>query len=327
MKKAIWFSWESHRRNRELSKALGVTLHEFPEIDEIKNPFLKYALGLLKTIRILFKTHPRLIYAQNPSLVLSFFVVTLRKILNYKVIIDAHNVGLFPKEGKSELLNHLSRFVQRHADLVIVSNPGLQPVVKSNGGTSFVLPDKIPDFQPNSKKRLDGPFNIFFICSFSEDEPYVEVIKAASLLKKDVHIYISGNYQKAGLIPSELPGNITLTGYLSEENYIHFLNSVDATIDLTTRENCLVCGAYESVAAGKPVILSDTKALKNYFNQGAIFSENKGDELARAIVQLISQHQKLSENILSLKNARITEWNYLKEELMVIQNQLIKKPE
>ena len=324
MKKAIWFSWENHRRNREVSKALGVTLYEFPEIDGINNPFKKYILGLFKTIRILLKIRPKLIFAQNPSLILSLFVVTLRKIFNYRVIIDAHNVGLFPKEGKCGLLNRLSRFVQRHADLVIVSNPGLQPVVKSNGGKSFVLPDKIPDIQPNSKLPLDGSFKILFICSFAKDEPYLEVIEAARLVGKDVRIYVSGNYRKAVLIPSELPENITLTGYLSEENYIHFLNSVDATIDLTTRENCLVCGAYESVAAGKPVILSDTSALKNYFNQGAIFSENTGPALARAIVQLISQHQKLYESISSLKSIRLAEWNNIKEELIVIQNQMMK---
>lgn len=299
-------------------------MHEFPEIDEIKNPLLKYPLGLFKTIRILLKNKPKLIYAQNPSLILSFFVVSIRKIFNYKVIIDAHNVGLFPMEGKSGLLYRLSRFIQRSADLVIVSNPGLQLEVESNGGRSFVLPDKIPDFQPNSPQKLEGKFNILFICSFAEDEPYLEVIEAARLVGKNVVIYVSGNYKKANLKPSELPENIILTGFLSEKNYIHYLNSVDATIDLTTRENCLVCGAYESVAAGKPVILSDTKALKNYFNQGAIFSENTGPALARAIGQLISQHQKLSENILNLKNARIAEWNDLKEELIVIQNQIMK---
>ena len=236
-KNIVWFSWENHRRNRELSKALGITLYEFSEIDEIKNPLKKYPLGLFKTSLTLLKVRPKLIFAQNPSLILSFFVVALRKIFNYRVIVDAHNVGLFPKEGNSRFLNRISRFIQRQADLIIISNPGLQPVVESNGGKSFVLPDKIPEFQPNSKKRLVGSFNIFFICSFAEDEPYMEVIKAAGLLEEDVHIYISGNYQKAGLIPSELPANVTLTGYLSEGNYIHFLNSVDATIDLTSREN------------------------------------------------------------------------------------------
>ena len=59
-----------------------------------------------------------------------------------------------------------------------------------------------------------------------------------------------------------------------KDEYVSMLYSVDATIDLTNRENCLVCGAYESVAAGKPMILSKTQALMEYFNKGAVYVEH-----------------------------------------------------
>jgi hypothetical protein len=48
------------------------------------------------------------------------------------------------------------------------------------------------------------------------------------------------------------------------------MRSVDATIVLSERENCLLCGAYETVASEKPMILSNKEALRNYFDKGAI---------------------------------------------------------
>ena len=69
------------------------------------------------------------------------------------------------------------------------------------------------------------------------------------------------------------------------------MNSVDATIDLTTRENCLVCGAYESLAAGKPMILSKTRALMNYFSQAAVYVEHTAEDLERGIHEALKQER------------------------------------
>jgi hypothetical protein len=83
---------------------------------------------------------------------------------------------------------------------------------------------------------------------------------------------------------------------------------VDATIDLTTREHCLVCGAYESVAVEKPMILSNTKALKDYFNRGAIYTEHTTESMRKAILEVVKKKTALAAQIKELKTTRRREW-------------------
>jgi hypothetical protein len=60
-------------------------------------------------------------------------------------------------------------------------------------GGSPSLPDRIRSSRISSgKPNLRGRFKVFFICTFADDEPFLEVIGAGKLLKNTV-IYISGN--------------------------------------------------------------------------------------------------------------------------------------
>ena len=68
-------------------------------------------------------------------------------------------------------------------------------------------------------------------------------------------------------------------------------------MDLTTRENCLVCGAYEAMAAKKPVVLSDTTALREYFHKGAVFSGNHSVALAKSITDTLSDIESLNQQV------------------------------
>jgi glycosyltransferase involved in cell wall biosynthesis len=222
--------------------------------------------------------------------------------------VDAHNAGIFPLEGRSRILGLLSIIVQRTADMTIVSNDALAFHVRRMGGRPFVLPDPIPDFPKSPAKKLAGKFNILFICTFASDEPYDEVLAAARLLGNDVHIYVTGSFRNKGIDISSLPLNLTLTGYIPENEYVQMLQSVDGTIDLTTRDNCLVCGAYESIAAGKPMILSRTPALKSYFNKGTLFTDNTAGDICRCIENLLKKKDQLAKDIVELKHQLRREW-------------------
>ncbi len=308
MDKRIWITWENQRRNRELSRALNAGFYELKEIDRIKNPVKKYALGILKTIRVLLMEQPSLVFCQNPSLILSAFLTTIRKFGRFKVVVDAHNAGLFPMEGRSYLLGILSRYIQRNADLVLVTNQGLQEHVEKNGGRAFILPDKIPAIPMRPPRKLSGGFNLLFICSYGQDEPYEQVFEAARRLGMKVHVYVTGNHSKKNIDPSSVPENVTLLGYVSENEYVEMLYSVDATIDLTTRENCLVCGAYEAVAVGKPQILSDTNALRGYFRKGAVYTAHTTQAIADSIIELVSEKDRLKKEAMELKPLLQDEW-------------------
>lgn len=324
--KRIWITWESQRRNVELSNALNAKLYQLDKIDRINNLAKKYLLGLYHTAKILVRERPRITFCQNPSLVLSLFLVIIKLVFRTWVGVDAHNAGIFPAEGKLKVLNWIAVIIQRLADLVIVSNDGLKKIVEKNGGKAFVLPDKIPEIPKVTPKQLKGSHNILFISSFASDEPYKNVIGASIDVLPEIVIYVTGNYEEYIDTRLVAPSNLIFTGFLPESQYIEMLNSVDATIDLTTRENCLVCGAYESIAVEKPMILSDTKALRDYFNMGAIYTDNSKESIAQAIHSLVREKDRLTEQVKKLKRLREKEWKETKPTLeCLIQKEVLKR--
>jgi glycosyltransferase involved in cell wall biosynthesis len=100
------------------------------------------------------------------------------------------------------------------------------------------------------------------------------------LVSEGTRIYISG---KGPLEQRQVPSNVVLTGYLPRKQYEDLLHSITAVIVLTTAEDNLVCGGYEAVAAGKPLILSDTRALRELFGRGAVFTRNQAEAIAKAM--------------------------------------------
>lgn len=300
MAERIWLTWEIQRRNRSLSAKLNATLYE---ITANGPRWKRYPSLILRTLRILFKTKPSFVFSQNPSLLLAALVVSYGKINNSTVIVDAHNAGIFPLEGKNTLLNKIAKIVNSHSDKVIVSNTSLKRFINKNNDDVFAIPDPIPIISKHSEYPFtQDKFNLVFICSWAADEPYKEVLTIAEKLSDIVNIYITGNSKnKEKSITSSLPENITLTGFLSDHRYEDLLVACDAIMVLTTRDNCLVCGAYEGVSVEKPMILSDTKALVEYFNKGCIYTDNSGLDIEYRIRELINNYNKLALDIKSLK--------------------------
>lgn len=86
------------------------------------------------------------------------------------------------------------------------------------------------------------------------------------------------------------------------------LSSCDPVMDLTLMEDCLVCGAYEAVSVGKPLILSDTSALRRHFRKGAVYTLNMAGAIAEAINQVIVYRDRLVREVNSLKDELEPEW-------------------
>jgi glycosyltransferase involved in cell wall biosynthesis len=77
---------------------------------------------------------------------------------------------------------------------------------------------------------------------------------------------------------------------------------------LTTADDNLVCGGYEAVAAGKPLILSDTHALRALFRRGAVFTNNESAAIARAINTALRRADALRSEIKELSREMQVDW-------------------
>lgn len=310
----VWITWEIQRRNRSLSRALGASLSELVFRG---GRLLRYPVLICRTASVISRSRPSILFVQNPSMVLALFAVCTRRLFGSPVVVDAHNAGVFPFEGRRPWAQRITRHILRKADLTIVTNASLAAHVEAAGGRPFALPDPLPDIPEVRKPApLKGRRNVLFICTWAADEPYLEVLKAAALLPPDVFVYITGNPKGREKGFTHLLGpNVVLTGFLPEEDYLGLFQAADAVVDLTTREDCLVCGAYEAVSMEKPMVLSGTRALRGYFSGGAVFTDNSAEDLAARIMEAVDGAEALKDGARGLKQRLEDEWDRTRRRL------------
>jgi glycosyltransferase involved in cell wall biosynthesis len=308
MAKRVWITWEKQRRNRTLSTALDCRLFEF---NLPYGRIWRYPMALSLTVATLVKERPTMLFVQNPSIVLAAFAVAYGWLVGLRVGVDTHNAGATPRNHQGLLERVVAGFIRRRAYLTIVSNQLLADLLRPDvKGKVAVVPDPMPCLQRGIAHRaLRGRHNVLFVCSWANDEPYVEVIKAAALLDEDTYIYVTGKSRgKDKTFGGMVPPNVVFTGYLPDEDYVAMLFACDVVVDLTTREGCLVCGGYEAVAAERPVILSDTVALRSYFARGALFTNNTYPDIAERIHDAIARSEDLVAEVRALKQDLIRRW-------------------
>ncbi|MCC7257255.1 MAG: hypothetical protein IT486_02680 [Gammaproteobacteria bacterium] len=301
---AVWLTWQAHTRNRSMAAALGV---EIVEIIHGGNRLWRYARSAFDTVQVLFRGKLATVFFQNPSLVLSLLCVLLKPLHGRRLVMDAHNAALFPMEGRSRLLNSLAKFAFRHVDLCIVTNSGMADYVRAHGGRPFRMPDPLPlgafaGLQRHSGEA--GRLTALFVCTFAPDEPFREVIEAAGAFGDRLTVLVTGR-DRGRVAAEDLPPNVRLTGFLPWPEYFGLLFSADFVIDLTRREDCLVCGAYEAVAAGRPMILSDTAVTREVFHGGAVYSGNSTESVTNAIRAMIDELPQQALAVRSLRESML----------------------
>lgn len=298
---SLWITWERQPRNISMARLLGVQLCE---IIINKPRLIKYPFLIFKTLTLLAVYRPRFVFVQNPSIVLSFLVTSIGNFFPMCVVVDAHNAGVYPLEGKSKLLNFFANKIISMANFVIVSNKNLAKYVDSLAGNALVFPDPLPSY-PFYRSEFNAKENYDFllICTWADDEPYQEVIQAFSELGQSFNLKVTGKYSKkiSEAMHKSLPENIQLLGFISEIEYQKQLYLADFTIDLTLRNDCLVCGAYESIAMGVPGVISDSSVNRSVFYNGFVFSKNDIENIKKSVLLCVEQGDFLYEKIKIMK--------------------------
>jgi len=303
----VWITWERHRRTRELAKAFGL---ELVEMEAAGSRLFRYFPLMFWTVGCLVRRRPRVLFVQCPSIVLGCWAVLLKRLFRYRLIADLHNEAVVPFNYGTRAYRAVLRWIWRSTDLNLVTNHALEEIVRREGA-AFVLPDRVPaldvgDDPPPS--AAEGTSSVVFVCTYAADEPFVEVIEAAALLPSNVIVHVTGDTQRAGA-RFDLPPNVVLTGFLPDGEYETLLRRADVIIDLTEMDHCLLCGAYEAVALSKPLVTSDTQALRDYFSRGTIYTRHSPDELAAAILAALNTRERLSSEMQELKRHLRDAWD------------------
>lgn len=297
----VWVTWERQRRNSSLASALGARLFEF---DFHGSRPARYLRAIPATVWTIARMRPRVLIVQNPSMVLALLGVALSRLARFRLIVDAHNAGLQPDGDAGRLRRFLASFIARRAHVTIVTNPALKRVVGGYGGRAFVLPDGVPLLPPGRVPEDDsGRRRVLVVCSYSPDEPYEAILRATSTLDPETAVFVTGRMPA----PAErhlremASAQVVFTGFLPEDDYVGQLRACDVVVDLTSRDACLVCGAYEATAAGKPMVLSDSLANRSYFDRGAVYTAASPAAIAAAIRQAIDSRERLTAEVRCLE--------------------------
>jgi glycosyltransferase involved in cell wall biosynthesis len=306
--KVLFIAWIAHNRRSQLIAAkLRMKLYL---IQSLKRRYglapLRYVLQAIRTLPILVRERPKVVFVQNPPIFAALVVYLYAKLWSARYVIDSHTVALLAPWWKWTLPLHA--FLSRRAITTIVTNDHLKAMVEAWGANAFVLAD-IPTTFPQGKPfPVDGRFSVAVINSFSPDEPIGEVLEAAISLP-DVQFYITGDPIRAREeLLQHHPDNVEFTGFLPDEVYFGLLRAVQAIVVLTTDNHTMQRGACEAVSLGQPIITSDWPLLKAYFPKGTIHVDNSSQGIREGILRMQEERESLAREILDLQGERWLEW-------------------
>lgn len=320
MSKLLWMTWEDQRRSRALARHLDAELCELASTLQCARA-VRYLINSIATVRIYRRHRPATVICQHPSFVLALLTVLLRRWFGYRVGLDTHNAGFAIDPWSPGYQRWLAIWLQRRADFVIAHNDAVRAFVEKRGGRLILLPDPLPTLANGPPLPLPRRFNLLFVCTFKPDEPYRAVLKAARTLGPEIGLYITGNPPEA-VRTAAWPDHVVFCGRVPWERYDQLLRSVDGVMVLTTRERCLLCGAYEGAAAGKPMILSRTGTLTGYFRRGVVFTDNEANgsphSIRNAILELRAREPELRREIGVLQGELARDWATRERELRAL---------
>lgn len=273
---------------------------------------LRYLLQGLKTWRLLERERPEVVIVQTPPIFAALIVAAWCKIRGgtgrsgqrVSYVLDCHTGTFYDPRWRWAL--PLLRLLARQAAVTLVASEAALGILQDWRARGLFLMDGLPSLSPpTGTVGYEGESRIAVIGSFAADEPVVEMFAAARLLP-EVRFYFSGNPGRmtAGQLARK-PENVVLTGFLSDSAYSGLLRNVHGLVVLTKDPNVLNCGAYEALAVGKPVVVSDWPQMRRRFTCGFIFVNNTPEAIASGVKKMLSEQTSLVDKIITMRSELI----------------------
>jgi glycosyltransferase involved in cell wall biosynthesis len=323
--RAIFIAWgpPSHaNRTRVFAENLGIdVLHVFStrRRGALAAP-IKYPYQAIATVVYLIRRRPDVVLVQNPPSFAAVLIAVYSVFTGARFVVDAHT-DAFVRAAWTRP-RRLYRWVARRAVATIVTNEHLADRVRAWGADACVIRDIPTRFDP-SPYELGPEFNVAVVSTFAGDEPIDEVIAAARSLP-DVRFHVTGDTNRENAsIPTSLPDNVELTGFLPLDQYYGLLSNSDAVMSLTTRNHTMQRGACEALWLGKPIVTSDWPLLRDYFRKGSVHVDNTEAGVREGIDRIRGDVDRYRREIVELQAEVAAEWQTARSSLIKRLNGLI----
>jgi hypothetical protein len=244
---------------------------------------LAYPLLAARTIQAIVSRRPRAVVVIAPPFVAPLVVLPLAWLVRARVAIDVHTGALLDRRWRWS--TPILAWACRRADATIVTLPSLAARLAARGVDALVIPDPLPDLSAAeapqglqaAEASAEEPPEVVAVCGWGGDEPIEALVAAAR--GRSWRLALTGRPTRS----VDLPPNVRLTGFLDEEAYVRQLAAAAAVVVLTTRDDTLLSGAWEAIALGRPLVLSDTTALRSTFGEGPSYVRPEAESIAAGI--------------------------------------------
>lgn len=280
-RRALFVSWISfHGRSDDLARVLGAR-SAFIAVGRLTNRRTAPARHLwqaLRTVVLLSRARPRVLIVMAPPAALVALALGWRRLTGCKVVVDCHSGAVLGRP--------LSARLAARADLALVTLEEL-----TAGLPNAVAVHDAPAAAVEAARHDE----VVFPASWYSDEPIDQLLAAARALPHR-------RFAVTGRPPQGLavPPNVRLTGFLAREDYLQLVAGAPLVLALTDRDLTMQRAAYEGVAAGRPVVASDTSALRSYLGDAAVYA---GD-LAEAVEEAMSRLPELERAVVRVRDAQ-----------------------
>jgi hypothetical protein len=268
-----------------------------------------YLEGFRDTFLRYLRERPSKLILQLPQGPLLLDGVLLKKTFDCKIAVDVHTGFVYGHTMKGLILNNSFNKLLNYADLVIVHNDDILDILEpSIIEKTEVVYDPWMFIQP-AEQTVSNERYLVFPASFAPDEPLAEVLNAVNKHKK-MKVFVTGNFYRNPSLLRFASSHVEFTGFLPRQDYEKLLANSFGVITGTKDEYTLMMSAWEAVAFQKPLLLSETKTLRNMFEDYATFYNWRSREsILDALSQVSSEHdliyarKKLKEKTLNSLNA------------------------
>lgn len=315
--KSVFIVWERYqRRSALLAERFRATIYYVyhGRTGQLLRAPLRYMVQAWRTWRILRQERPDVIFVQNPPIFAVLVVSIYARCYGARYVIDSHT-GAFI-EAKWGWSVRLHRLLSSWALQTVVHNKSQEKIVNRWGCRYYVLEDPVGNYPTTERFSFDGQLNAAVVSSFRWDEPLDVIFEAAAGLS-GVTFYVTGDYRRcASTLLSKMPDNCRLTGYIPYQQYIGLLRGVDVVIDLVSNGDTLLCGAFEAVSVGTPLIVSDWPVLQDCFPIGAVHVPNTVEGVRSGVRRALCEQVQLRRDILLLREQHQAKWEHKFTELV-----------
>lgn len=308
----LYIAWiKFQRRAKSMQEILGFDLHFIPPPFDVKwlKP-LGYVWQAMVTSWLVVSRRPARVWVQSPPTFIPHILLFLRIFLRFRIVADTHHEALIaPWARVPGALGVLNR-----CDTVIVHNEeSLEEAVRlglDRERLMIVEDPPSPNMLPApGVTASDEPPYVLVPCSFKSDEPIDMLLDAARLLP-EVAIRVTGNRQRAEAqgYTSRAPANVDFTGFIPLDDYDATLQKATVVLGLTSEEGIQLSVANEALAAGRALVLSDTRVLRSMFGSAALLTPNTAPALAATLGEAFALQEELEGKSRDLSARRQLEW-------------------